>query len=145
MPNPKGFKKDVLIGCYGGLNFSIPHIKNGFEILSQAGNALPGGKDYGNLLRNHGFQFGVTGYLKVSDHIAISAWPGFSHYNFNYSVFNNWADGSSIQNSTYRFTDRYNTIKFPVEVSYIFLPDKKLNLFISGGLRYEFIFGSSKK
>ncbi|NJK95555.1 MAG: PorT family protein [Bacteroidales bacterium] len=135
----------MLFGFYGGVNFSYPGIIKSFDILSHAGDAIPGAKSYNNILKNRGFQVGAIGYLKLNEHLALSCWPGFASYNFYYSIFNNWADSISLQNSAYSFTNRYRSINLPVEFSWIFNPDDKLNYFVSAGIKYEFIFGSSKK
>jgi len=137
-------KKDLYFGGYGGINFSFPGIQKSYDVLNQAGLALPGVKSYDRFINNMGFQMGVVAYLKLYDHLAISILPGVARYSFHYSITNDWSDNNTVYTDNYLFADRYWTIAFPFQLYYILNPDNKVNFYGTIGAKYEYIFHAVK-
>lgn len=144
-PVPKfNLNKNIYVGVYGGINYSLPHVLSSYSVLNQSGISQPGEKIYGAIGKNRGYQLGAIGIMNLNEHIAIGVLPATGFYFIRYGSSNAFTSANTLITGNYSFTIRYWTVELPIQGYYIFNPEKKLNLYGTLGAKYGFIASSYK-
>ena len=121
---PKEQKSTLLVGFYGGINFSKPQIINSYNILETMDhNTSIEGKDYKSIFQNLGSQFGFITFYPVAGNFHVGLLPSFSTYTYNYNTANSWFDPDLPEmsiNQIFNHKQKLRYVEIPLVARYYF-------------------------
>lgn len=146
MPS-KNQKSTLLVGFYGGVNFSKPLVLEFYQIIESIDDTPAiNEKEYEGFFSNFGNQFGFVAFYPVVGNFHIGLLPSFSTYSYHYNSYNSWIDPSlpdASINQTFKHHQKLRYIECPLVARYYF-GTNAFKPFLHGIFSYGFMHSTDK-
>lgn len=135
-------KKQVVVGIKGGVNFTQPLPLNHHSVFSPTQSSVHGAtnKQYQPLMKNMGFQGGITLMYRITNRLSVALEGLYFQYRYSYRNRYVWTD--AIQGSTFTLEQeqfqRLNYFEVPLMLRYDFTI-RKVTPFVQGGIFTGFL------
>lgn len=135
-------KKQVVVGIKGGVNFTQPLVLTSHSVFSPTQNSVHGAtkKDYEPLMKNMGFQGGITLMYRITNRLSLTLEGLYFQYRYSYRNSYAWTDateGTAFTLEQQQF-HRLNYFELPLMLRYDFTI-RKVTPFVQGGIFTGFL------
>lgn len=139
-------RPSLLIGFYGGINFSQPKSLNSFGVsnnLSSMVNAYE--KQYDGMFDNIGNQFGFAMFYPAFGNLHVGLLPSYSSYKYAYKNNISWDEsGVTTLNSTTNHTQKLRYFEIPIVARY-YIGTASFKPYVEGIFTYGMLHTADKK
>ncbi len=139
-------KPTLLVGFFGGVNFSQPFSLNSFQVIDYLGTSPDiTGKSYSGFLKNIGNQFGFVMFYPVKGNLHVGLLPSFNTYNYQYKTHQVWQDAANNSSIEAERTNRQKLryIEIPLVIRY-YIGTANLKPFVEGYASYGLLQNAQK-
>lgn len=135
-------KKQVVVGIKGGVNFTQPLVLTHHSVFSPTQNSVHGAtnKEYEPLMKNMGFQGGITLMYRISNRLSLTLEGLYFQYRYAYRNSYVWTDaleGTAFTLEQQQF-NRLHYFETPLMLRYDFTI-RKVTPFVQGGIFTGFL------
>lgn len=144
-PDRKEGKPTLLVGFFGGINFSQPQSIDNFEVLNYLGTPPENtGKTYSGLFQNIGNQFGFVMFYPVKGNFHTGLLPSYASYNYTYITRQSWQDaGGNTLDAERTHEQKLRYFEIPLVLRY-YMGTGKVKPYVEGILSYGFLHNALK-
>ncbi|MGQ1786572.1 MULTISPECIES: outer membrane beta-barrel protein [unclassified Saccharicrinis] len=138
-------KPTLLVGFYGGVNFTQPASLYSYSVnnvLGSTSDITP--KNYHGMLSNRGNQFGFAMFYPAFGNLHIGLLPSYSSYKYAYTTERSWTEetGSTLNDET-EHIQKLRYFEIPLSVRY-YVGTTKLKPFVEGIVSYGMMHTADK-
>ncbi len=134
-------KYKLYVGLIGGVNFTLPEIKERHSILvpTDLSGDSPYEKEYGKLYRNMGTQFGFYFSYGLTPKLSLVFQPNYQTYKLNYMTSYGWTDTVNMMDfeQEMKHVQKFSYFTLPVAVRWDFRT-KRFSPYVQVGFFTEF-------
>ncbi len=138
-------KPSLLVGFYGGVNFSQPRTSEGHQVVEFLGTT-PNytSKSYDNMMSNLGHQFGFVMFYPAMGNLHVGLLPNYSSYSYGYNNEQLWneTDGSTLT-AYHDHQQKLRYFEIPLVVRY-YIGTAKLKPYVEGLFSYGLLLIAEK-
>lgn len=133
-------KGKFYVGLIGGINFTLPEIKERHSILVPADE-----KEYGELSKNMGNQFGFYFAYGLTPKLSLVFQPNYQSYKLNYMTSYSWTDTINAMNfeQEMKHVQRFSYFTLPIALRWDFTT-KRFSPYFQVGFFAEFLHKGNK-
>ena len=140
----------AFIGLFGGANFSSPFLVNSFSDFSsiddQETGMIDDEKIYGDLLKNPGMNFGISGVFAFNRFFSIAISPAYQGVQYRYESRFIWEEVESPDNYleyTFGHQQQLHYLSLPLIFRYSPI-GKKFRPYLEAGIHYDRLLNAQK-
>lgn len=112
-------KPSLLVGFYGGINFTSPSVKESYYTVHSLDNVSTSEKNYAPMFQNMGHQFGFVMFYPVAGNLHVGLLPSYASYKYQYDVASTWTNSTgSTLTGNFDHLQRLRYFELPATVRY---------------------------
>ncbi len=138
-------KPTLLVGFFGGVNFSQPSSLKSFGVSNNIGtSSITPDKDYDAMFSNIGNQFGFAMFYPAFGNLHLGLLPSYSSYRYAYNSQQNWSEtnGSTIAEET-NHAQKLRYFEIPLVVRY-YIGTANIKPYVEGVFSYGMLHTADK-